>query len=421
MRIGMGFFAAAAAIAGAGAVAFSVSEVEAAPADECQAAVDFLETQHAAGVELASYSKEEIHWALDYSRTRTCSPLPEMLRTRMRGEPVIVQHHSRMNCHLAVDYLIKEDAEGSPFVTDEELEWGREYFDDVEAGELCAEVPASLALRARGHMMQDVDLKPALAAAMDQAGDGEAALEIAMAYFFGTLVSKDPQRGYDYLVRAQELGSPQAEWELANLYLSEKLEGAKPAGAIPFLERAASGGVVTAMFTLGTLYVDDDFGVKADAALATKYYGMAAGRGDMNALIIYADRLFRGQGVKADQKQAMELVRTAANAGDPAAMTQFASFILREKDTDLLTNQGEVWYWLDKARSAGNPTALDFYREKAGELEALYQRVNYPPPTVTVCPRVLNCDVYYYNNGRESQKICSEAPDWRACRSVPQS
>jgi TPR repeat protein len=417
MSIRLGVLALMSVIAGAAVI--SGSDVKAASSGECQAAVEFLQTQHDAGIALASYSKDEIHWALDYSKTQSCKPVPEILRQRMRGEPVQIPHHTRMNCHLAMDYLLMEAQGDDRFITEDEKQWARDYYSAVEDNDLCPAVPETLALRARGHMIEDVDMKPALAAAMDNAGDADAALEIAMAYFFGTVVGKDPQKGYSYLVKAQEMGSPQAEWELANLYLAEKLEGAKPAGAIPFLERAVSGGVVPAMTALGTLYLDNDFGVKKNAAEATRYYGMAAERGDINALVIYTDRLFKGEGIKANPQLAMELIRTAANAGEPAAMTLLASFTLRDKNTNLLKNEGEVWYWLDKARNAQNQTAISFYAEKADELEALYKRVKFPPPMVRVCPRVLKCDVYYYDNGRQNQKICSEAPDWRACRTVP--
>lgn len=418
MRITFSIFAAISALWGIGSL--SDARAQAAPTAECKAIVDFLETQHKAGIELGSYSKDEIHWALEYSSTKTCKPIPDLLRKRMRGEPVIIPHHTRMNCHLAIDYLMMEAKQDERFITETEKQWARDYYSNVEANELCPAVPSSLALRARGHTMQDVTLKAALAAAMDKAGDADAALEIAMAYFYGTLVGKNAEKGYSYLVKAQQMGSPQAEWELANLYISGKLEGSKPEGAIPFLERAASGGVVPAMTALATMYADNGYGVKMDRAAATRYYGMAAGRGDLNALILYAERLFKGEGVKADPQQAMELVRTAALSGAPDAMTLLASFTLRDKKLNLIKSEGEVWYWLDRARDAGNPTALAFYKEKAGELEAIYQRAKFPPPQVRVCPRVLSCDVYIYNNGRERQKICSEGPDWRACRTVAQ-
>ena len=405
------------------AMAFSVAApgAKAAPTGQCLEAMQFIKHQMDAGVELASYSRDEIQWALRNNNARTCEPVPNILSQRMRGEPVTIPHHVRMNCHIAFDYLLKESEEGSGFLTDDDREWGKEYYEAAENGEMCPKVPASIALRARGHDIESQEMKKILAVAMDQADDGEAALEIAMAYFNGTLVAKDAQKGMGYLVAAMEKGSPQAQYEMGMIVASGKTSDMKPVEGIAYLERAASGGIVPAMMTLGVINMDGMYGAKKDQAAATKYFGMAAERGDINALIIYADRLFRGQGVRADTKQAIELIRTAAIAGEPAAMTSLASFMLREKNTDLLTNEGEVWYWLDKARAAGNPVAIEFYAEKAGELEALYQRVKFPPPTVTVCPRVLNCDVYYYNNGRNSQKICSEGPSWRACRTVPAS
>jgi TPR repeat protein len=411
------------AIAAMASIAFSVDapDVKAAPSGECLGAMEFIKRQMDAGVELASYSRNEIQWALKHNNAQTCEPVPNMLKQRMRGEPVIIPHHVRMNCHIAFDYLMNESEESSGLLTDDDREWGREYYEAADNGEMCPEVPTSIALRARGHDIENQEMKQILAVAMDQADDGEAALEIAMAYFYGTLISKNAQKGMGYLVAAMEKGSPQAEYEMGIIVVNGKTSDMKPVEGIAYLERAASGGIVPAMMTLGVINMDGMYGAKKDQAAATKYFGMAAERGDINALIIYADRLFRGQGARADTKQAIELIRTAAIAGEPGAMTLLASFILREKDTDLLKNEGEVWYWLDKARAAGNPGAIEFYAEKADELEALYKRVKFPPPMVTVCPRVLNCDVYYYNNGRNSQKICSEGPSWRACRTVPAS
>lgn len=405
------------------AAAFTVmaSDAKAAPSAQCLGAMEFVKRQMDAGVELASYSRDEIQWALRNNNAQTCEPVPEMLKLRMRGEPVTIPHHVRMNCHIAFDYLLTAADTGSGFVTDDDREWGREYYEATDNGEMCPEVPASLAMRARGHDIESQEMKQILATSMDQADDGEAALEIAMAYFNGTLVAKNPQNAMGYLVAAMEKGSPQAEYEMGMIVVNGKTSDIKPVEGIAYLERAASGGIVPAMMALGVINMDGLYGAKKDQAAATKYFGMAAERGDINALIIYADRLFQGRGVRADTRQAIELMRTAAIAGEPAAMVLLVSFTLREKDTDLLKNEGEVWYWLEKARAAGNPGAIEFYAEKAGELEALYKRVKFPPPMVTVCPRVLNCDVYYYNNGRESQKICSEGPSWRACRSVPAS
>ena len=389
------------------------TQVQAEQSSQCKAAKDFMEQQVKAGLDPLQYTPDEIQWLRTYQHDGDCTPVPKLLSQRMMGT-ALPTTYIHTTCHSVMDWMLERLDAGESF-SDEDMAWGQSYVDSVGNGEKCDAPPKLLTLRAYGHRLAGSDMKKDLADAMNQAGDGDAAWEIAMAYLFGTVVSKDVEQGYAYLLKASELGSPAADWELSSLYFAGKVEGKGNAEGIEYLKRAAEGGIPIAMLKLGVDYQDGTF-VKKDPAEAYRWFNAAIEHGSLMALPWVADQLFEGKGVKKDREQAIELMRTGARAGDPLSMLKLVSFLLRvDNSKQLLDREGEVQYWFKKAVASGNPAAIQTKAKIGSQIDELFEEAKYSPPPVRACPRVLKCDVYYYNSGRQSQKVCAEFPSWRAC------
>ncbi len=392
-------------------LAFAMSGAALARDKQCDAALAFSQMQFEAGIDIASYTPDEIQWLLAHkNRPAVCAAVPANLKARMTGEYPIAKESRRMNCHIAMDFLLDANEHGKP-ISDAEREWGAGYIEAVESGQACGEIPRALALRATGHRIVGRDMKQFLATAMDKASDSDAMLEIAMAYFYGTLVGKDAQKGYSYLQKASGIGNPWADMEIAGLYRAGKIEGEPKAKALDYALKASATDNGIAHLLVADLYFTGDV-VKRDNAKAVEYYLKAAKRGELYATLIAADLLFKGEGVKKDRKQALELLRNASHTGDTNAMLLLAGMMLQQKD--LVKNKGEVWYWIERSRDEGNARAVAFLAEKRGELEAAFVQAEYVPPK-RECREILVCDVYSNRDGSQRSKICSTKRDWTTC------
>lgn len=71
-------------------------------------------------------------------------------------------------------------------------------------------------------------------------------------------------------------------------------------------------------FDLGYLY-DNGIGVKADTAMASKWYGSAAEGGDPTAEFIYGQRVCSGVGVAKDPVEGLKWLQIATSRGSADA------------------------------------------------------------------------------------------------------
>ena len=395
----------------AGVLALAMSGAALGRDKQCDAALAFVEMQTKAGIDVASYTRDEIQWVLAHKdRPAVCTAVPANLTARMAGEYPVAKESRRMNCHIAMDFLLDAHEHGKP-VSDAEREWGAGYVNAIQSGKACGDVPRALALRATGHRIVGKDMKQFLATAMDKVGDSNAMLEIAMAYFNGTLVGKDTQKGYSYLQKASEMGNPWADMEIAGIYRAGKVEGEPKAKALDYALKASATDNGVAHLLVADLYFTGDV-VKQNNAKAVEYYLKAASRGELYATLIAADLLFKGEGVKKDRKRAIELLLNASHAGDTNAMMSLAGMMLQQKD--LVKNKGEIWYWIERSRDEGNARAASFLAEKRSELEQAFVKAEYVPPK-RECREIWVCDVYSNSNGSQRSKICAPKRDWVTC------
>ena len=138
-------------IAVAAVVGFAASGAASADDNQCKAAYAFVEMQTNAGVDIATYSRDEIQWLLAHQNLpSTCAAIPADLKTRMAGDYPTIKNSRRMNCHIALDFLFDASEKGKP-VSGDERAWGNAYVVAAKAGEHCPEVPRGLVLLALGH------------------------------------------------------------------------------------------------------------------------------------------------------------------------------------------------------------------------------------------------------------------------------
>lgn len=378
----------------------------------CSAAMDFVQKQAAAGVNIASYTMDELRWAVKYGDSIAgCTNVPAALRRRMSGDVPVSDHHSRMNCHIAFDYVLGEvDRKDLSQVSKQETDWAQEYLNDVENGRLCSDPPRSLVIRATGHMISKPTTKQALAKAMDS-GDGDAALEIAMAYFHGTLVAKDANKGYSYLHAASKLGTAWADVEIAEMFKQNKVEGGDAKTGFSHALKAAEAGQPQAMLMVATAY-DTGWGTPKSKTSAFSWYKKAVSNGYFALVPLVAERMFTGEGTTKDRKAALNLARVGADAGDANSMALIPSMMLRQ--TDFRANEGEVWHWLNNARNAGNRAAIDMYAQNGDRLKELFKPVPYTPPAAS-CPETMVCEAYYTQGGRAKARLCYPRRDPITC------
>lgn len=143
--------------------------------------------------------------------------------------------------------------------------------------------------------------------------NGEALLQIGCLTRDGLdgYISKDPQKGYEYIKEAAQTGLPRAWFEYG--YINLYGWGCEPdvSEAAKYISAAAEHEVPNAYKLMGDLYLYG-WGVEADAAEAAKWYQKAVDLGYGNAYSQLAWMFLSGQGVAKNEAKAYQLYRESA-------------------------------------------------------------------------------------------------------------
>ena len=122
---------------------------------------------------------------------------------------------------------------------------------------------------------------------------------LAQQYSQGTGVEKNPEKAYEYLVKAESEGSSKAGLDLGYLYLQGAGVTKDPTKAIEYFQTSARRGNRDAMYNLGLAYVHGD-GVSKDLSKAATWFTKAAYLGDSGAQFNIGLMYLNGEGVKQD-------------------------------------------------------------------------------------------------------------------------
>ncbi len=397
----------------------------AAQTSQCAMAKTYLDEQLAEGRSLNSFSGEEARWAvrarLDPAFASRCESVPEALLARMRGEYPDTRDHQRMNCHLAMDYLVTE-IQGKvhqtlpPELQTSERNWGKAYTAALSAKQPCPAPPELLAARATGHLVTTQIGRDALDAYYGQ-GDSDATLEIGMLFLFGKGVPANIDQGYAYLAKAAEMGNPWGQYEVSLFHMMGKVQGASAETGFALMQRAAETGLPPAMRLLATYYAQGQ-GTRPDGKQALAWAQKAGESGEITATAYAGSLLVRGELLPKDEKRGRKLIETAARAGDSNAMAVLAGLLAQQDNAWKRSDQ--VWYWYRRARDRGNPIAIDFLKKHEADLTAYLAKPEPVPyrPKRQYCPIRTSCIRYVHHASGTSFNSCNSGPDYWNCRDI---
>ncbi|MEW6655130.1 MAG: tetratricopeptide repeat protein, partial [Bacteroidota bacterium] len=107
-------------------------------------------------------------------------------------------------------------------------------------------------------------------------------IELGLLYLNGTLVEKNKEKAFSFLLMAKSLGSAEAEIRIAFANIMEKWHEADLTNDITTLQKLSGEGSVFAQTVLAYCY-EKGIGLKEDKAAAVKLYRGASQRGNQSA------------------------------------------------------------------------------------------------------------------------------------------
>ncbi|MCK8782690.1 sel1 repeat family protein [Rhizobium sp. NTR19] len=216
----------------------------------------------------------------------------------------------RQNYVLALRHQL---GEGVP----KDLAKGAELmFKAADAGLIDAQIRAGHVLRLGNGVPKDFARAMYYYGLATGQGRPESEFAVAMGYLNGWGVLKDEKLGFDWMLRAANLGHLEAEWSIAR-----SLEDKDPAQSAVWHRKAAERGHGGSQFVLGYFY-SNGTGVPQDEKEAFKWYKLAADGGMDLAYLVVASRLWLGIGTETDVQQAYRYAKMAAESSNEGVAKQ---------------------------------------------------------------------------------------------------
>jgi len=188
-------------------------------------------------------------------------------------------------------------------------------------------------------------------------GESEALACLAYLYRFGVGVTKNAKRALAYYRRAAELGDPEAGFCAADMYRSGEGSRKDLRTAVRYFRNAAERGSADALASLGYMHWYGQ-GLRKDRPAALKLYRSAARLGSADANHNLGQAYRTGAGVPRSASAAFRYFHRAALLGHPHAQYRTALALL--DGVGVRPNRRRAQLWMDAAKQAGDPAALDF-------------------------------------------------------------
>ncbi|OGV66124.1 MAG: hypothetical protein A2283_15270 [Lentisphaerae bacterium RIFOXYA12_FULL_48_11] len=154
--------------------------------------------------------------------------------------------------------------------------------------------------------------------------DAEAQYNLAVCYYKGDGVEKDPVKALELLMKAAERGNAGAQGGLGIIYASGDGVEKNQVKAIEWYTKAAIQGNAVAQSLLAACYATGD-GVAKNKAKAVEWYTKAAERGRPEAQCWLGLFYATGDGVEKNMEKAVEWWTKAAEQGDANAKENLAT------------------------------------------------------------------------------------------------
>lgn len=192
-----------------------------------------------------------------------------------------------------------------------------------------------------------------------EAGDADAQYSVAMDYFVGLGVEKDPSIAVRWFTRAAEQKHAGAMRALGELYLDGESVKRDAALGIRWLEQAAAVGDAEALYTLSGIYVEGVDAAK-DLERGLGFLRQAATGGHPDACFVLGTRYLSGTGLERRSDEGLKWLVKAADAKHDQAITMLASIAMEAAhqesglDAQMLA---QAMKWYDEAADLGNVAA----------------------------------------------------------------
>lgn len=189
-------------------------------------------------------------------------------------------------------------------------------------------------------------------------GYADALLETGYRYMFGIGVKKDFVLAKLYLNASAKAGNPVATYYLGLGHLSGEYFKRSRKLALRFFEKSAELGYNAAYTKLGIAYSKDGKGFPNDPKKSAKYFGIAAEKGDGEALAYLANCYLNGIGVKKDEEKALSLLDESCGKNFLNGM--YMKGFMLYNGILLAEDQGAGLECITKAAEAGYLKACNF-------------------------------------------------------------
>lgn len=195
-------------------------------------------------------------------------------------------------------------------------------------------------------------LAPLKAAA--DAGNTDAALQLAGRYYRGEGVNQNYAAALVWYKRAAALGEPSAAMQVAKMLdlgagTPRDLEGSNV-----YYRQAAKQGLPAAQVILGTR-LRDGLGVSANEAEAAQWFRRAAERGDADGMFHLGQSYARGSGVDEDPREALMWYELAAEQFHRLACCEIGR--VYDEGLGVETDPIRAAKWYETAARLGDPEA----------------------------------------------------------------
>jgi TPR repeat protein len=190
-----------------------------------------------------------------------------------------------------------------------------------------------------------------------EAGNADARFSLATLHRYGEGVTKDLAAALRWYRKAAEQGDVRAQFAAGNAYFNGDGTARDIGSAVRWYTSAAGQGHEDSQMALGLIYEVGERlpgGVPADEAHASRFYALAAERGNAQAMSNLAWLYFSGRGVGKDEVRAAALWKQAAGQGHAAAQDLVGVMYI--------TGQGhtardpvQALAWFRKSADQGNP------------------------------------------------------------------
>lgn len=186
-------------------------------------------------------------------------------------------------------------------------------------------------------------------------GDVEAQYRLALSYYRGEGVERDPKEAFEWFEKAAKQGDDNAQFYLAKCYDDGEGVEEDKGEAFRWYKKSAERGNISAQNNLACCYDKGD-GVEKDKEKAFEWYKRSAEQGYADAQYNLACFYDNGKGVKENKEKAFEWYKKSAEQENADA--QYNVALCYDNGIGIKEDKQEAFEWYKKAAKQDNEDAI---------------------------------------------------------------